>query len=168
MTSSFSSLLQQLVRTRGIQYDLSRMHQALEKLDHPENLQGIIHVAGTNGKGTTSDYIAQLLEHLGYRVGLYTSPHLISYTERFRINGIPISEDTLGSYLDQLNPLIKTLQLTEFEVLTLIAWEYFRDNRTEFVVMETGLGGRLAATVICKPIVSVITSISLEIGRAHV
>ncbi len=162
MTARFSSLLEQLVHTRGIQYDLSRMEQALTALDHPERISGIIHVAGTNGKGTTSDFIAQILEYQGYRVGLYTSPHLMSYTERYRINGVPIDETTLQRYLDALVPLIDSLLLTEFEVLTLIAWQHFKDERTDFVVIETGLGGRLDATVLCSPLVTVLTSISLD------
>ncbi len=162
MAPHFSSLLEQLVHTRGIQYDLSRMEQALKSLGHPERSQRIIHVAGTNGKGTTCDFIAQILESQGYRVGLYTSPHLISYTERFRLNGLPISDEELESYLVSLSFVIQTFQLTEFEVLTLIAWLYFKNERTDFVVIETGLGGRLDATVLCSPLVTVLTSMSLD------
>lgn len=162
MTAAFSAQLENLVKTRGVQYDLSRMAQALEHLDHPENILGIIHAAGTNGKGTTCDFIAQLLEQQGYTVGLYTSPHLISYTERFQINGVAITDAELQNKLNALSPLISELELTEFEVLTLIAWLYFKEKRTDFVVIETGLGGRLDATVLCSPILTVIATISLD------
>jgi dihydrofolate synthase/folylpolyglutamate synthase len=86
----------------------------------------------------------------------------MSYKERFRINGLPISDIALQAYLESLAPLIEHLQLTEFEVLTLIAWQYFKDEHPDFVVIETGLGGRLDATVVCTPLVTCITSISMD------
>jgi folylpolyglutamate synthase/dihydropteroate synthase len=162
MAPTFEQALAQLVVTRGIQYDLSRMQDALEALGHPEQCPKTIHVAGTNGKGTTSDFIAQALEQRGHTVGLYTSPHLLSYTERFRVNGVSITEPVLQTYLDRLTPLTPSLSLTEFEVLTLIAWLYFNDKAVDYAVMETGLGGRLDATVICRPVVTILTSISYD------
>ncbi|MEK6557873.1 MAG: Mur ligase family protein [Candidatus Margulisiibacteriota bacterium] len=138
------------------------MCEALDRLKHPEASLRFIHVAGTNGKGTTCDFIAQLLESEGYRVGLYTSPHLISYQERFQINATSITEEHLAALIDEVEIALPEIVLTEFEILTLTALLYFEREQVDYVVWETGLGGRLDATNIVVPLVSVITTISYD------
>lgn len=135
--------------------------------DAHKELKGI-HVAGTNGKGSVCTYINHVLRRGGYKVGLYTSPHLVQVNERFKVNDRMIKEDELAyfaSMVAEKEPLVieKTREgLSEFEVLTAIAFLYFRHQECDFVILEVGLGGRFDATNICSPIVSVITSIGLD------
>ena len=149
----------------GIHLGLERIKQLLEKLDNPQQKVPIIHIAGTNGKGSVCAYLSSVLTAAGYRVGRYTSPHLIDWTERICLNQKPISPTELQQYLDRV---IATTQSntetpTQFEIITAVAWLYFAEQKADIAVIETGLGGRLDATNICEnPLVSVITSISLE------
>jgi dihydrofolate synthase / folylpolyglutamate synthase len=154
--------LTNLAKRAGIHYSLSHLEEALSLLDNPQQANKYIHIAGTNGKGTTADFIAQNLELLGFKVGLYTSPHLFSYTERIKINNEPIKLQTLCNYLRKIKKIIKNFQLTEFEILTIISFLYFNDNKVDYVILETGLGGRLDATNVIIPIVSIITTISYD------
>ncbi len=121
-----------------------------------------VHVAGTNGKGSTSSMIAAALQSAGYRTGLYTSPHLVKFNERIRVNGEMISDSDLVRYAALLRPKIDALKATFFEATTAIAFRYFADKNVDFAVVETGLGGRLDATNVLVPEVSVITSISKD------
>jgi len=152
----------ELAKTSGINYDLTHITKALALLGNPHLGLKYIHIAGTNGKGTTADFIAQTLEHHGSKVGIYTSPHLFSYTERFQINGTKISSSKLSSYISLIKDKTNAISLTEFEILTLVAFLYFKDEQVDFVVLETGLGGRLDATNIVIPILTVITTISYD------
>jgi dihydrofolate synthase / folylpolyglutamate synthase len=159
---SIESRLSSLAHSRGVNLSLDRIQSVLNKLGNPEVHLKFIHIAGTNGKGTTADYIAQLLEIEGYRVGLYTSPHLESYVERFIINGVNIELEVLGRYVSDIERDLEGHGLTEFELLTILALLYFRDEAVDYVVWETGLGGRLDATNVVAPILTIITSIAMD------
>ncbi|MCC3455219.1 folylpolyglutamate synthase/dihydrofolate synthase family protein [Microcoleus sp. PH2017_08_TRC_O_A] len=149
----------------GVHLGLERIHQLLEKLDNPHKQVPIIHVAGTNGKGSVCAYLSSVLTAAGYRVGRYTSPHLIDWTERICINQKPISPIALQDCLEKVVRAAEgnTETPTQFEIITAAAWLYFAEQKADIAVIETGLGGRLDATNVCEtPLVSVITSISLE------
>ncbi len=148
-----------------INLGLERIQSILKLIGNPQEKIKIIHVAGTNGKGSVSSILANILKCAGYKTGLYTSPHLIEYTERIKINNIDISKEDFASYIEKICTIAekKNIHLTEFEILTAIAFKYFADNKVKIAVIETGLGGRFDATNVCKkPILSIITSISLD------
>jgi len=150
------------LQNKGIKYDLARMSKAVALRGNPQNSYESIHVAGTNGKGSTCAYIESVLRRAGYKTGLYTSPHITNFEERFRIDGIDINEDTwFGVYKDQ-EEVINNLGLTFFEAATLMAFEIFSRAGVQYAVFETGMGGRLDATNIITPVVSVITKLALD------
>lgn len=149
----------------GIKLGLDNIRKLLELLGDPQKSFRSIHIAGTNGKGSTSALISSLLQQAGYRVGLFTSPHLISFTERIRINGEKISEERvveltelIRSSFSEINGLLPTF----FEFVTALAFYHFQDQGIEWAVIETGMGGRLDATNILQPAVTVITRIGLD------
>lgn len=146
----------------GIKAGLRNISLLLASLDHPESAYPSIHVAGTNGKGSTSSILASVLSASGFRTGLYTSPHLIDFTERIRIDGVPISPRRLAAYTERIHPLVRKLRATFFEATTAIAFAWFADEEVDCAVIETGLGGRLDATNVVRPAVSVITTIGLD------
>ncbi|MEG4997044.1 bifunctional folylpolyglutamate synthase/dihydrofolate synthase [Microcoleus sp. B4-D4] len=149
----------------GVHLGLERIQQLLQKLDNPHQKVPIIHIAGTNGKGSVCAYLSSALTAAGYRVGRYTSPHLIDWTERICINQKPISTIALQQCLEQVVSAAEgnTETPTQFEIITAAAWLYFAEQKADIAVIETGLGGRLDATNVCEtPLVSVITSISLD------
>ncbi|NQE33491.1 bifunctional folylpolyglutamate synthase/dihydrofolate synthase [Microcoleus asticus] len=149
----------------GVHLGLERIHQLLQKLDNPHQQVPIIHIAGTNGKGSVCAYLSSVLTEAGYRVGRYTSPHLIDWTERICINQKSISPTALQECLERVVAATEnnTETPTQFEIITAAAWLYFAEQKTDIAVVETGLGGRLDATNVCEtPLVSVITSISLD------
>ena len=159
-----SSLLQSYQHF-GVHLGLERIHQLLQKLDNPHQQVPIIHIAGTNGKGSVCAYLSSVLTEAGYRVGRYTSPHLINWTERICINQKPISPTELQQCLERVVAATEnnTETPTQFEIITAAAWLYFAEQKTDIAVIETGLGGRLDATNVCEtPLASVITSISLD------
>lgn len=144
---------------------LDRINTLLEALGHPERNMKYIHVGGTNGKGSTSSMLSQILIAEGYRVGLYTSPYVKKFNERMRISGIEISDEELIEITELVRPVADTMtdKPTEFELITAIAFEYFKRGGCEVVVLEVGLGGRLDSTnVIDSPLLSIITGISLD------
>ena len=144
---------------------LERITLLLNILNNPQNDLNVSHVAGTNGKGSVCTVIAEILTQSGYKTGLYTSPHLYSYTERFKINGQNISDEKFYEYVFLAEQTAKehNIDITEFEILTAAAFLWFKDEKTDFVILETGLGGRFDATnVVENPILSVITSISTD------
>jgi dihydrofolate synthase / folylpolyglutamate synthase len=146
----------------GMSLGLERISAVMEILDNPQNQIPVIHVAGSNGKGSVCAYLSQILTTAGYRVGRYTSPHLVDWNERICINGQPISTDQFQSVLQQVQQAAPE-PLTKFELITAAAWQYFAYQKVDIAVMEVGLGGRLDATnIVRKPLVSVITSISRE------
>jgi len=149
----------------GVHLGLERSEQLLANLGNPHEQVPIIHVAGTNGKGSVCAYLSSILTQAGYKVGRYTSPHLVDWMERICLNDQPISVEALQSLLLQVINAINaaTETPTQFEVITAAAWLYFAQSKVDIAVVEVGLGGRLDATNICdRPLVSVITSISRE------
>lgn len=144
----------------GMKLGLKNIKNLLNKLDNPQEKFKTIHVTGTNGKGSTCSFIFEVLKNQGYKVGLYTSPHLVNFRERIRINNDLISKDDIIKYVEIISPLVENE--TYFEVITALAFLYFKDKKIDFGVIEVGLGGRLDATNVIKPEVSVITKISLE------
>ncbi len=148
-----------------INLSLERIEAVTKLLGNPQDKFKIIHIAGTNGKGSVCAIIVNILKHGGYKTGLYTSPHLVNYTERIRINGNEISKADFSKYISGICTVAEknNIDLTEFEILTAAAFKYFADNNIDYAVIETGLGGRFDATnVIKKPILSIITSISFD------
>lgn len=131
-------------------------------LGDPQNRFPSVHIAGTNGKGSTSHLIAAAFQHNGYKTGLYTSPHLADLRERFRINGVPVSKDFIIRFMERAEPLLETIQPSYFELNVAMAFCAFAEAKVDIAVIETGLGGRLDSTNIITPVLSVITNISLE------
>lgn len=129
---------------------------------NPQTKYPIIHVGGTNGKGSTSHSLAAVLQAAGYKVGLYTSPHLIDFRERIRINGKKIPEDTVALWIEEYIKSDLGLQPSFFELTTMMAFDYFATQHVDIAVIEVGLGGRLDSTNILTPILSIITNISLD------
>ncbi len=149
----------------GSKPGLERISVLMNKLDNPQDSLKFIHVAGTNGKGSTTAMLTYILKENGYKVGTYTSPHLETYNERFMINGENISDEDFAKCVSVVKEVCETLsdKPTIFEVLTAVAFKYFYDKKVDFVVLEVGLGGRFDATNIIKnPVLSVITSISFD------
>ena len=133
-----------------------------EYFGHPHKNFRSIHIAGTNGKGSCAHTIAAILQQCGYRVGLYTSPHLVDFRERIRINGQPIPENYVVDFVEKERNFFEPLQPTFFELTTAMAFKYFSEMQVDIAVIEVGLGGRLDCTNIITPILSVITNISLD------
>ncbi len=135
----------------------------LTRLGNPHQNTKIIHIAGTKGKGSVASLCASALQAAGYRVGLNTSPHLQDFEERIQLNGEPISPEALVRLVERVKPAVENINgLTTFELITALALFYFSEQRVDFVVLETGMGGRLDATNVVTPIVSIITSISYD------
>lgn len=148
-----------------INLGLERISAILELLENPQEKLKIIHVAGTNGKGSVCTLTAEILKQSGYKVGLYTSPHIFKYNERFKVDGNDISDEDFTRNVTAVEDLAKRndIDLTEFEILTASAFKYFYEVKVDYVVLETGLGGRFDATnVVKKPLLSVITSVSID------
>ena len=149
-------------------YNLNRISLLLKLLGNPHDRLQVIHVAGSKGKGSTAALIASVLTHAGYKTGLFTSPHLITPRERCRIDNKWISEAEIAHYIDKIKPAIEAASAAEFgrvsffEIYTALAFSYFADKATDFAVVEVGLGGRLDATNVVKPVTTVITPIGLE------
>lgn len=144
-------------------FDLGRMHELVAKLGNPERCYPVIHIAGTKGKGSVAALSQSAFTCAGYRTGLYTSPHLHDYAERIKIDGRPISHNDLIQLVDEIKPVVETIpKLTTFEITTAVAFIHFARQKVDAAVFEVGLGGRLDATNVVLPIVSVITSLSYD------
>lgn len=146
----------------GIKLGLANIHELLARLGHPEKSLRIVHVAGTNGKGSVSAAVAQMLQTAGYRTGLYTSPHLHSFTERIRINGAPIDKRDQVALIRELREQAEGLPITFFEFITAMALLHFKRKGVAYAVLEVGMGGRLDATNAVSPALSVITPICCD------
>ena len=153
----------------GVRLGLDNISKLLELLGNPQDNLNIIHVAGTNGKGSTCSFISSILKESGYKVGLYTSPFLETFTERIRVNGVNIPEEDVAKIVTIIKEKIEQMVSegysypTEFEIVTAMAFYYYNEQHVDFVALEVGMGGRYDATnVIKKSDVSVITSISLD------
>lgn len=149
----------------GVNLGLDRIYRLLDKLGNPHQQVPIIHVAGTNGKGSLCAYLSSILTTAGYRTGRYTSPHLVDWNERICINEKPITSPELIDIITKVKSVINPDEAspTQFEVITAAAWLYFAQQKVDIAVIEVGLGGRLDATNVChNPLVTIITSISKE------
>ncbi|MFZ5884637.1 MAG: bifunctional folylpolyglutamate synthase/dihydrofolate synthase [Chloroflexota bacterium] len=145
------------------EFNLDRMFALMEALGNPQNQYPIIHVAGTKGKGSVSALCASALQAGGYKVGLYTSPHLLDYCERIQVNGEPIAHQLLVELVEEVKPAVARIpKLTTFEITTALGFLAFARQGCNAAVIEVGLGGRLDATNVVTPRVSVITSLSMD------
>lgn len=133
-----------------------------EHFGHPHTFYRTIHIAGTNGKGSCAHSFAAILQQAGYRVGLYTSPHLVDFRERIRVNGLPISKERVIRFVNEERNFFEPLHPSFFEITTALAFLYFKEQKVDIAVVEVGLGGRLDCTNIIKPEISVITNISYD------
>lgn len=143
-------------------FDLSRMKEFCHRLGNPQNDFKSIHVAGTNGKGTVCRMLASVYQEAGYNVGLYTSPHLVDFRERFQINAKFAKSNLFIEFFDRFGEYIREKNFTYFEITTAIAFWIFSQQKIDLAILEVGLGGRLDATNVVDPLVSVITSIGLD------
>lgn len=144
-------------------FDLARVRKLLDLLGNPHQQYHTFHIAGTKGKGSVTAMIASCLRAAGYRTGMYTSPHLIHFTERVQIDGEPIPETALVDHVREIQPLVEQVpNLTTYEIVTAIAFAYFAREGVQACAIEVGLGGRLDATNVLRPVVSVITSLSYD------
>ena len=145
------------------EFKLERIIALLDKLGNPHRAYPTVHIAGTKGKGSVSAMLAGMAQASGLRVGLYTSPHLHTYRERIQLDRVPISREDMTTLVEEIRPVVATVPgLTTFEVTTALAFLYFQRKRVDLAVMEVGLGGRLDATNVVIPEISVITSLSLD------
>lgn len=142
--------------------DLNNTIALCHALGNPQDKFKSIHVAGTNGKGSSSHMLAAILQSAGYKTGLYTSPHLKSFTERIRINGKEIEESSVINFVNRIQPVIEEIKPSFFEITVAMAFEYFAKQKVDIAVIEVGLGGRLDSTNVIKPLVSLITNISWD------
>lgn len=153
----------------GVKPGLKRMEWLLAELDHPDKKIPTIHVAGTNGKGSTISYMLHMLMEAGYNVGTFTSPYIETFNERISVNSLPISDDEMLRLVNEVKPYVEKIEETdlgsptEFEIITTMMFLYFgKMNNPDFLLLETGLGGRLDSTNIIDPILSVITNIGYD------
>lgn len=142
--------------------DLSNTIAILDALGNPEQNIKAIHIAGTNGKGSVSHVIASILQEAGYKIGLYTSPHLKDFRERIKINGQLIPEEKVVDFVVNNKETFASIKSSFFEMTVGMAFDYFASENVDFAVIETGLGGRLDSTNLCKPIISIITNIGID------
>ena len=146
----------------GYKIDLSKTLLLADYLDNPHDRFKSIHVAGTNGKGSTSHMMASVLQEAGYKVGLYTSPHLKDFRERVKINGRMIPKRSVSGFIEKHQTFFNNNNLSFFEMTVGLAFDYFAQNKVDIAIIEVGLGGRLDSTNILRPQVSVITNIGLD------
>ncbi|MBT4540237.1 bifunctional folylpolyglutamate synthase/dihydrofolate synthase [Candidatus Woesearchaeota archaeon] len=155
-----------LLHSRGVHtvdLGLERIEKLLKKLGNPHKKLDVILVAGTNGKGSTAAMISSILQEANFKVGVYSSPHLVRFTERFKINKEEILKKEIEALFEKIKPHLNDNDgLTYFEIITAMAYLYFKEQGVDYAVMEVGMGGRLDATNVVDPIVSVITNVSLE------
>lgn len=167
MNTSYESAIEKL-HSKGMFYidlGLERISAVLEAFGNPQDCLKVIHVAGTNGKGSVCAMLDSILREAGFNTGLYTSPHIYEYTERIKISGVEISKDDFAKYFEKVFQKTKELNthLTEFEIITVIMFLYFYDKNVDVVILETGMGGRFDATNVIKTnLCSIITRIDLD------
>ncbi|MDX1283467.1 MAG: folylpolyglutamate synthase/dihydrofolate synthase family protein [Draconibacterium sp.] len=163
-STQFNQLLEYLydLQRLGIKVGLRHTQELLVRCGNPHENFKSIHIAGTNGKGSTSAMLASILKKAGYRVGLYTSPHLLRFNERVRVNGVPISDDKIIEFVEVYKSDIAEIESTFFEATTALAFSYFKDENVDVAIVETGLGGRLDSTNVLSPKVTIITSITAD------
>ena len=159
------------LQKQGIKFGLSTSRELLARLGDPHRRYRSVHIAGTNGKGSTAAFLARILRAAGFRTGLYTSPHLVDFTERIRVDGVAVSEDRVVELAGRARAAADGLVApdgsgpvtpTFFEVTTAMAFTHFAEAGADIAVIEAGMGGRLDSTNVITPLVSVITNIDLE------
>jgi dihydrofolate synthase / folylpolyglutamate synthase len=162
--NSYSDILEKIYHLRGGMIDLrlDRMRRVLAAFDHPEKRFPSLHIAGTNGKGSTAAMLHHVLSMAGYRSALYTSPHLVSFTERIRVGADEITEGEVVAMTEEIEGRAAAVALTFFEFVTVMAFVYFARQNVDVAVVEVGLGGRLDATNVVSPMVSAITTLSVD------
>jgi dihydrofolate synthase/folylpolyglutamate synthase len=159
---------QKVFRNYGMRPGLERMQAMLERLGNPHHALRFVHIAGTNGKGSTAAFLASLFQQAGFRTGLYTSPYLTQFHDRMSVNGVQVTTEQLTRYAMRLKPVVEDVMAgpagipTEFEVVTVLAILFFSDLAVNVIVWETGLGGRLDSTNVVSPVATIITNIGLE------
>ncbi|MHA8092751.1 bifunctional folylpolyglutamate synthase/dihydrofolate synthase [Aquirufa regiilacus] len=141
---------------------LGNIESLSAQLGNPQEAFKSLHIAGTNGKGSSSHFIASILQDHGYKVGLYTSPHLKSFTERIKINGQEVDKQWIVDFFDQNQPLLASIRPSFFEWTVIMAFQYFKEQQVDFAIIETGLGGRLDSTNIIHPLGCLITNIGFD------
>ncbi|MCP4580351.1 MAG: bifunctional folylpolyglutamate synthase/dihydrofolate synthase [candidate division Zixibacteria bacterium] len=146
----------------GIKLGLENINRLLSFLGNPHKSYPTIHIAGTNGKGSTAAIMESILANSGYRIGLYTSPHLVDFRERIRINGRLIDQKYISDFFTDVQKKYEMINPTFFEAVTALAFAYFKDEKVDLAIIETGMGGRFDATNVITPVVSVITNIDHE------
>ncbi|HOF69534.1 MAG TPA: Mur ligase family protein, partial [Ruminococcus sp.] len=143
--------------------DLSRIKKLLDKLDNPQNKLNFVHIAGTNGKGSTLEYIANALQNAGYTAGKFTSPYVTHYADRIRVNSSEIDEKSIAEICGFVAERVESREFSQFEITMSIAFIYFLRQKCDVVVLETGIGGLVDSTnIIAPPLLSVITSVSYD------
>ncbi|MGD9329413.1 MAG: folylpolyglutamate synthase/dihydrofolate synthase family protein [Cyclobacteriaceae bacterium] len=152
----------QRIGNSAIKKDLKNTRKLCKALGHPQEKFKSVHVAGTNGKGSSSHMLASILARAGYKTGLYTSPHLKHFTERIKVNGQPVSESYIVEFVESVKPLIGQIKPSFFELTVAMAFDYFAREEVDIAVIEVGLGGRLDSTNVIMPEVSLITNISYD------
>jgi dihydrofolate synthase/folylpolyglutamate synthase len=166
VTPGYLHLLRRLdgLRSLGVELGLDRIEAVLARLGAPQHRLPAVQVAGTNGKGSTAAMAESILRAAGVRTGLYTSPHLCRFTERFQVAGVEVEGDRLAALEGRVAQAVAQagVRLTYFEVATVLAFLLFADEKVELAVLETGLGGRLDAVTTCRPVATAVTSIALE------
>jgi len=160
----YDEFIRSLYRLTGfeIKLGLDRVENLVEALGNPHNHFKSIHIGGTNGKGSTAAIIESILQEAGYRTGLFTSPHLVEFTERIKVNGSQITKEEVVAILEKQMPYIRKYDCTFFESATSLAFEYFAEKKVDVAIVEVGMGGRLDATNVLSPLFSVITPIGYE------
>jgi len=151
----------------GVKLGLERIKHLCKNLGNPQDSYKIVHVGGTNGKGSVCKIIGSILTSSGYKVGVYTSPHLQRFSERYVIDGIEISENDVALLVEKIKPIVEKMKKngdtpTFFEIVTAMGFEYFKKEKVDFAVIEVGLGGRFDATNIVTPLISIVTNVTLE------
>jgi dihydrofolate synthase/folylpolyglutamate synthase len=141
---------------------LDNIQQLADRIGNPQDHFKSLHIAGTNGKGSSSHFMASILQEQGFRVGLYTSPHLKSFTERIKVNGQEVSKDWIVDFFMKNQTLIADIKPSFFEWTVLMAFAYFHEQKVDYAIIETGLGGRLDSTNIIQPLAAYITNIGYD------
>lgn len=141
---------------------LDNIIKLCQYFNNPQDKLKMIHIGGTNGKGSTSNMLASVLQEEGYKTGLYNSPHLVHFTERIKVNGINADEEFVFNFIQKLKNLPEDIKPSFFEFTTIMAFEYFHQQNVDIAIIEVGLGGRLDATNIISPILSAITNVALD------
>ena len=164
MTYNINSILQELysLQRLGIKVGLKHTLQLLDKIGNPHNKLKLIHIAGTNGKGSTCSILSNILIEHGLKVGLYTSPHLVRFNERIQVNRNQISDNYIAEFFNKNRKHIISIKSTFFETTTAMALSHFKLKEVDIAIVETGLGGRLDSTNVISPLLTIITSVSMD------